>query len=66
MGKQAVGAQRPAAVRLGRARPGHLLGYTASQTLEFLFLDQDMDLHREQMIEFGKLALRYTDPALRW
>ncbi|MBV8542100.1 MAG: hypothetical protein JO063_09590 [Pseudonocardiales bacterium] len=43
-----------------------LLGYTASQTLEFLFLDQDMDLHREHMIEFGKLALRYTDPALRW
>ena len=43
-----------------------LLGFTASQTLEFLFLDEDMDLHREHMIEFGKLALRYTDPALRW
>jgi hypothetical protein len=43
-----------------------LLGYSASETLEFLFLDQDMDLHREHMIEFAKLALRYRDPAVRW
>ncbi|MGH3971911.1 MAG: hypothetical protein ACRDS9_01080 [Pseudonocardiaceae bacterium] len=43
-----------------------LLGYSASEMLEFLFLDQDMDLHREHMIEFGKLALRYRDPAVRW
>ncbi|MGH3889001.1 MAG: hypothetical protein ACRDSZ_21010 [Pseudonocardiaceae bacterium] len=43
-----------------------LLGYSASETLEFLFLDQDMDAHREHMIEFTKLALRYPDPAVRW
>jgi hypothetical protein len=43
-----------------------LLGFTASQTFEFLFLDDDMDLHREHMIEFVKLAVRYTDPAVRW
>ncbi|WP_431971693.1 hypothetical protein [Nocardia sp. bgisy134] len=43
-----------------------LLGHTASDTLEFLFLDQDMDLHRENMIEFVKLAQRYRDPAVRW
>ncbi len=43
-----------------------LLGYSASETLEFLFLDQDMDLHREHMIEFAKLALRHRDPAVRW
>ncbi|HKR50825.1 MAG TPA: hypothetical protein VJT72_14825 [Pseudonocardiaceae bacterium] len=43
-----------------------LLGYSASETLEFLFLDQDMDLHREHMIKFAKLALHYRDPAVRW
>lgn len=43
-----------------------LLGHSASDTLEFLFLDQDMDLHRENMIEFVKLAVRHRDPAVRW
>ncbi|MGH3827489.1 MAG: hypothetical protein ACRDQX_10000 [Pseudonocardiaceae bacterium] len=43
-----------------------LLGYSASDTLEFLFLDPDMDVHREHMIEFAKLALRHRDPAVRW
>lgn len=43
-----------------------LLGHSASDTLEFLFLDRDMDLHREHMIEFVKLALRHRDPAVRW
>lgn len=43
-----------------------LLGYSASETLEFLFLDQDMDLHRGNMMEFTKLALRHRDPAVRW
>ncbi|MGH3844334.1 MAG: hypothetical protein ACRDS0_23245 [Pseudonocardiaceae bacterium] len=43
-----------------------LFGYSASETLEFLFLDRDMDTHREHMIEFAKLALRYREPALRW
>ncbi len=43
-----------------------MLGYSAGQMLEFLFLDQDMDHHREHLIEFAKLALRYRDPAVRW
>jgi hypothetical protein len=43
-----------------------VLGHRASDTLEFLFLDQDMDLHRENMMEFVKLALRHRDPAVRW
>jgi hypothetical protein len=42
------------------------LGYCASDTLAFLFLDRDMDLHRENMIEFVKPALRHRDPAIRW
>jgi hypothetical protein len=42
------------------------LGYTASDTLELVFLDPDMDLHHEHQIEVAKLALRHTDPALRW
>lgn len=43
-----------------------LLGFNASGTLEFLYLDHDMDLHREHLVEFATLALRHTDPALRW
>lgn len=43
-----------------------ILGYNASECLEWLFLDQDMDPHRLHMIEFAKLALRHTDPAIRW
>ncbi len=43
-----------------------LLGYAASDTLAFLFLDRDMDLHRQNMIEFVKLALRHRDAAIRW
>ena len=42
------------------------LGFTASDTLEFLFLDPDMDVHRHHLIEFAKLAIRHQDPALRW
>jgi hypothetical protein len=41
------------------------LGFNASDTLEFLFLDHDMDLHREHLVEFASLALRHSDPALR-
>ena len=44
----------------------HMLNHTASDALEWLFLDPDMDLHRENMIEFAKIALRHDDPALRW
>ena len=43
-----------------------VLGHDASSTLEWLFLDADMDLHRQNMIEFAKLALRHRAPALRW
>ncbi|WP_198406808.1 hypothetical protein [Nocardia terpenica] len=43
-----------------------LLGYSASDALRFIFLDPDMDLHREHMIEFAKIALRQDDPAVRW
>jgi hypothetical protein len=43
-----------------------MLGLSGSQTLEFVFLDPDMDLHRGHMIEFGKIALRHPDPAVRW
>ncbi len=42
------------------------LGFAASDTLEFLFLDPDMDVHRQHLIEFAKLAIRHQDPALRW
>lgn len=43
-----------------------ILNLSAGETLEFVFLDRDMDLHREHMIEFAKLALRHRDPAVRW
>lgn len=42
------------------------LGFTASDTMQYLFLDPDQDLHRQHLIEFAKLALRHRDPALRW
>jgi hypothetical protein len=31
-----------------------------------LFFDADMDVHRENMIEFAKIALQHSDPVLRW
>ncbi|MFD9636840.1 hypothetical protein [Streptomyces violascens] len=43
-----------------------LIGFSASEALKFIFLDPDMDLHREHMIEFAKLTLRHDDPAVRW
>jgi hypothetical protein len=42
------------------------LGFSASDTLEFLFLDADTDLHREHLTNFAKLAFRHPDPTLRW
>ena len=42
------------------------LGLTASGTLELIFLDADLDQHRQHLIEFAQLAMRYQDPALRW
>jgi hypothetical protein len=43
-----------------------VLGHTASDALEWLFFDADMDVHRENMIEFAKIALQHSDPVLRW
>jgi hypothetical protein len=43
-----------------------LLGHTASEALEWLFFDADMDVHRENMMEFAKIAMRQRDPVLRW
>lgn len=42
------------------------LGFTASDTLEYVFLDPDLDTHREHLIGFAKMAMRYPDPAVRW
>ena len=42
------------------------LGFTASDTLEYVFLDPDLDAHRRHLIEFAKLAMRFPDPAVRW
>jgi hypothetical protein len=44
----------------------HMLNHTASDALEWLFFDPDMDLHRQNMIEFAKIALQHNDPVLRW
>lgn len=43
-----------------------LFGHTGSDALEWLFFDTDMDLHRQNMIEFAKIALQHDDPVLRW
>lgn len=42
------------------------LGLTASETLEYVFLDPDLDVHRHHLITFAQLAMRHRDPALRW
>jgi hypothetical protein len=42
------------------------LGWSARDTLKFCFLDPQMDVHRRNMSDFIKLALRYKDPALRF
>lgn len=43
-----------------------ILDFNASESLEWLFLDQDMDPHRRHMIEFAKHGIRYSNPAIRW
>ncbi len=43
-----------------------LLGFSASDTLEFVFLDPDMDLHREHLVDFAMLGMRHRDPVVRW
>jgi hypothetical protein len=43
-----------------------LLDLSASDTLEFVFLDPDMDLHREHLVEFAIIGMRHRDPTVRW
>lgn len=42
-----------------------LLGWTASDTLEFCFLDPQMDIHRRNLAGFTHLAATHRDPVLR-
>jgi len=46
-------------------RLDELLGWSASDTLEFLFLDSQVDRHRHNIVKFTELAARYPDPLLR-
>ena len=43
-----------------------VLGWNASDTLKFCFLDSDMDVHRENMCTFVKLAMGHPAPTLRF
>ncbi|VAW73152.1 hypothetical protein MNBD_GAMMA13-480 [hydrothermal vent metagenome] len=42
-----------------------LISWPVSDMLDFLFLDYMMDTHRENLIKFGMLALKYKDPVVR-
>ncbi|MFT3771401.1 MAG: hypothetical protein QM820_38800 [Minicystis sp.] len=42
------------------------LGWTASDTLKFCFLDPQVDVHRRNMCTFVKLAMGHAAPALRF
>jgi hypothetical protein len=42
-----------------------ILGWTASDTLEFCFLDPRMDIHRRNTARFVHLAAAHTEPLLR-
>jgi hypothetical protein len=42
------------------------LGWTASDTLKFCFLDPQVDVHRRNMCTFVKLAMGHGAPALRF
>ncbi|EEW3622770.1 TPA: hypothetical protein ACNCVR_004376 [Escherichia coli] len=43
-----------------------MLRWTASDTLEFIFLNTDMDVHRENIIKFSLCGLKYKDPLIRF
>jgi hypothetical protein len=43
-----------------------VLGWNAGETLRFLFLDPQMDVHRANMCTFLKLAMGHAAPALRF
>lgn len=42
------------------------LGWNSSETLQFLFYDQYMNIHRRNSVLFSKLAIRYTLPEERF
>ena len=42
------------------------LGWSASETLAFCFLDPAMDVHRKNIFSFIKLGLRHQEPLLRF
>src|SRR5699024_6460797 len=37
-----------------------------SDTLEFIFLNADMDRHRENIVKFSLFGLKYRDPVIRF
>lgn len=43
-----------------------VLGWNASETFKFYFLDRQMDIHRRNMCNFVKLAIGYERPAMRF
>lgn len=42
------------------------LRWTASDTMEFIFLNMDMDTHRENLVRFSLCGLKNTDPLIRF
>ncbi|MRG95644.1 hypothetical protein [Polyangium spumosum] len=40
------------------------LGWKAKDTLKFLFLDPQVEIHRKNLATFAKLAMRHRDPAM--
>lgn len=43
-----------------------MLRWSASDTLEFIFLNADMDRHRENIVKFSLFGLKYRDPVIRF
>jgi hypothetical protein len=43
-----------------------MLRWTASDTLEFIFLNADMDTHRENIVKFSLCGLKHRDPLIRF
>jgi hypothetical protein len=41
-----------------------VLGWTAKDTLRFLFLDPQVEVHRKNLATFAKLAMGHRDPAM--
>lgn len=43
-----------------------MLRWTASDALEFIFLNTDMDIHRENIVKFSLFGLKHRDPLIRF